>query len=499
MSLLRPHENRNVVPRWRPTRAGATSRELSPARPTKQGALDFRESVRRRELDFAAHANPWTAADLLSTIRTAGLGATSSLESQAISILEQGPFRPDVIERLTAQRADRVDEPDLRFVSATELDEHARFRVHRLRAYLREHPRSALRWLDLALAHVTLGNTDQATRAIRAALAIAPDNRLVLRSSSRFFVHANEFGEALRWLSSSDRLQSDPWLLAAHIAVSQLADVPIRLIRTARELLIDNSVSPFSASELAAALASEELRAGREKRARGLMLDAVRDPTDNALAQAVWARDHGLADVGTVQSAPRAYEAEALASVQVADWRRAQSAVASWIADEPFSLSAAVNASYVALTGLEDYALAVEYAEVGLRTHPLNPILLNNAAFASARLGHTDEADQYLSLATSNDPEQEATLTATRGLTRFRAGDVGAGRALYRQATADLIKSDARDLANLCQIMWSFEEARAQTDLGRTLYSQLIDVPTKTVDAQVWMKRLRRQLRTASE
>ncbi len=496
MSLFRPREERNVVPRWRPSRAFASARELEGARPSERHQVDFRRSIIDRQREFEATPNAWTAADLLATLRTAGATVSSDVRDRALSALKSGPF-PDTTKSLLGSVAPpNVMPPEtLQFTTLSNLDDHFRTRVQQLRSYLRDHPRSSFRWLDLALAQVTLGNEASATRSIRNALNLSPQNRLVLRSAARFFAHTGQHDEALYWLNGARRLQNDPWLLSAHIAISRLASTPITVMRTAREVLTDQLVSPYSASELTAAIASEELRAGRDKRARRLMSEATVDPTDNALAQAVWSRDHGLSDVGVEASAPRAYEAEARDAIQAADWQRAGRAATAWLADEPFSVSAAMNASYIALTGLEDYSRALDYAELGLRTHPSNAMLLNNAAFASARLGQVQDADSYLDRAVGGDDVESAMLLATRGLTRFRAGEVEIGRDLYRRASASFRQDDAREFMNLCQIMWSLEEARAQTPLGTNLYKQLREVPTTSIDAQVWLQRLRRQLR----
>lgn len=498
MSLLPADRDRHVVPRWRPSIARSSSLEFAPVRaspPTRARDADFEERVS----DFVRERNAWTAADLVSAAVPRGIADALVIEAAELLTSSdlQTPALRNVLSGLKAVTSTgAVTEP----LHLDQIDLDVKQRVGALRQSLRRHPRNALRWIDLALAHVTLGNSEAGQRAVRTALSIAPTNRYVLRSSSRFFVHKDDAGEALYWLEKSGRLADDPWLLAAHIAVSQIVEGPIRHIRAARQLLTDESIAPISASELSAAVASEELRAGRSRPARSFMVSALRRPTENAVAQAVWSRDHGLAGFEIdEQAAPRAYEAETLVAMQDSNWELAHTSVEAWLGDEPFSARAALHASYIATTGLEDYPKALHYATLGLRTSPTNQMLLNNAAFALANLDRTAEAFGLLDIARSSEPRMASMLQATRGLAHFRQGEIALGRELYRQATEQFRQDGSTELAALCQVMWAREEIRAGTNVGDGIFVEAADVVRhgKSRDARVWMERIRKQLRSA--
>lgn len=499
MSFLPADGDRHVVPRWRPSHSRLGALEMASIRPSLPPESPEDSDFIAREVDFKFTPGVWTAADLVSAAVSRGI--SNSLVYEAADLLNTSEYGSPALRKVLAGLNDSAGlEVDTVPLALAELNHDFSRRVKSLREMLRVSPRNAMRWLDLALAHLTLGNLPAAHRSIHSALTIAPRNRAVLRSSSRFFIHTGHTDEALFWLERSDRLESDPWLLAAHIAVSQVAGSPLTHFRTARSMLTDGSIAPFSASELFAVVASEELNSGRARPARIMMSSALREPTENAVAQAVWSLDRGLSGFEIDRAAvPRAYEAETLAAMQLSDWEAALTAVESWLSDEPFSVRAALHASYIALTGLEEYEKALGFIRLGLRTSPDHPMLLNNGAFAFANLNRTVEANDYLDRAITDDMLTRSMLLATRGLTRFREGEVGVGRELYRQATENFKKDGGGDLVGLCQVMWAREEMRANTEVGDRLFAETAALIQngESSGARVWLERIRRQLRTA--
>jgi len=495
MTLVPADRDRYIVPRWRRSSNAASYQELAATRQVDELVEGVDANFLAREAEFERAPGLWTAADLISA--AAARGIETELVRAAASVVRSHHAPTAALSLLIA--GPDVPTPDLTGSPARlgQLGDEARERVRIARAELSERPRNAFRWLDLALAHVTLGNVGSGRRAIETSLALAPQNRLVLRSAARFFVHVDDPEQALFWLERSQRLTGDPWLLAAHISVSQVAEIPMRNVRDARLLLGDASIASISASELSAAVATQELGAGKDKSARALMTKALLDPTENSVAQAIWARDKGLSGVDVRANAvPRAFEADTLAAMQTSDWDSAQVAVEGWLADEPFSLRASVHGSYIAITGHEDYQRAYELADFGLRSNPGDPMLLNNAAFALANLGRIEEANDLLTIAEPEEPTLQTLIQATRGLVAFRDGEVLAGRERYRDAIGSFIKRGETDLAALCQVMWTREEVRASTDLGKSLASQLSlsDPRFRHRDTSLWISRVKTAL-----
>lgn len=319
----------------------------------------------------------------------------------------------------------------------------------------------------MALVHATQGRSDRALHEMQVALGLAPDNRFVLRSAARFFVHLDKPDEANAILNRSDRVNVDPWLLAAEISTAQLAELGTRGVRRARELLARANFSQHSLSELTSELATTELGSGRDKKARELFRLSLADPTENAIAQA-----ESVADKGHLEIDPgllrfeRGFEARALYAARRAEWEGATSEAVEWHRDQPFSLEPFHFATYTASFGTGDFRLAVELAQLGLKAHPQDRMLRNNAAYALANLGETIQARTYLQHPLFMATEDDFVEVATMGLIHFREGDVEGGRGLYEVAVEGLSKLRRRDLVALAVGHWAVEEARAGTDVA---------------------------------
>lgn len=312
--------------------------------------------------------------------------------------------------------------------------------VARAKCDLAAEPRNPLLWLELARFLTILGSRVAADRAMRIALAGAPDNRFILRSAARLAVHVGEPDRAHHLLSRSSRLTFDPWLLAAEIAVASLAGKASRCTKKAAMMLEAARFGPKDLSELAAALATEEMIAGRHRFARRMFMRALDAPTDNVVAQVLWANRQG-AGVNFANehllTTPRIFEAEAIRDFFAGRWESSLNATLGWLRDEPFSSKPAIQGSYVAAVALERYEESVALAKQGLQANPTSFSLLNNLAFALAELGMIDEAAEAhaLSRRHSETPRHHVVASATGGLIAYRGGDPLEGELRYRAAT----------------------------------------------------------------
>lgn len=321
------------------------------------------------------------------------------------------------------------------------------------------------------MAHTVLGNNQAASKAMLVAVAVSGGNRFVLRAASRFHVLEEDLDAARNVLiSDTDRLLKDPWLMAAEIAITELAGQPLRYARRGRRLL-EADVQARHVSELAAALATAELKAGNVKQARRLFTQALQDPTENSLAQAEWSVGQGLNVLQVVKEEPiLSFEAKALHALRNGEFDVAMNQTQLWQADQPFALDPALHLSYIASTLFERYDLAILACERGLKANPGDKTLLNNLAFSQANAGLVDAARATMSrLAISDaDPRNELTWTATRGLIAFRESRAAEGRRLYRESILGWQHlPGSHDYAAKAAIFWAREEIRADTEYSR--------------------------------
>lgn len=331
----------------------------------------------------------------------------------------------------------------------------------------RLYPRDAIGWCELARYYTIVGKLKRARRAVRTAVALAPNNRFILRSASRCFVHLGEPDVALDILRRSSGAKSDPWLAAAQLAIAQIVGKPTRLYRDARELSKSKSFAPFHLAELNAALSTMEMSAGNEKGARKMLQAALTDPTENALAQAWWARSRFRIQLKPMQlRASHTFEANTRALVLGDKWQAALHAASLWLTDEPFSSNPALQLSFMLSVAFERHDEAVGILKSVLRSNPDDLLLLNNLAFALGQLGRTSEAREILTrLDLNHAPADRAVaLIAAEGLLRFREGDVKSGREFYARAI-QLAKNHQQERhAALAALYLAKEEKRAKSD-----------------------------------
>ena len=296
-------------------------------------------------------------------------------------------------------------------------------------------------------------------------------NRLILRAEARLYQHMDDPERALATLRRDpDHLLADPWLMAPEIGLSQLVGKHSHLVRRALATVEHGGRPPFQVSELAAAVATTELDAGKHRLARKLFRLAVVDPAELGLAQTVWAArevDELIRVPGpdALKGSAEACAREAVAQLQ---WREAEKACEAWYHEEPFATTPAVLLSSLRTTHLDDHVGAVQAANAGLAANPRHSALLNNRAFALATLDRLDEAEADIEVVKNGGADQDVTnricVTATKGLIAFRRSQLEEGEHHYRRAMA--MAHDARnpDLAARAGIYLIREARLASVD-----------------------------------
>lgn len=468
---LRETEERHVVPRWRAFSRTLKNGELgvapSPAAAQRKRAEPDNSIQRRIETDlaiFESSPGRYIASDLLNRALEGQLEAHWALDvakyiiesEKAGSPLEQAAeevSRRYDVERPSTKTSPMAPPPPFSVEDV----------VRSVRQILKQSPRNPVAWTDLALAQTEMGALSRARRSISVAISLAPSNRFVVRSAARFYVHVGEPDRA-KWLLNRSGRTSDPWVVAAEIAVADiLGGAPRSSVRKARGLIDDDS--PRDTSELACALASLELSAGGQKSGKRLINLALRNPTENALAQAEFEAQRSKFDIPmSPVDVPGSHEARTREFSDLGKWHSAISSAIEWRADQAFDPDAAMHLSYLTAVGVEDFAASRKAAEAGLVASPDHPTLLNNLAFACANLGDIRQATETLEKARQIkdlDSSEVISCTATEGLIAFRTGEIEKGRSLYSQAFDRAKKNGLVGQAGLAAAYWLQEEKRA--------------------------------------
>ena len=492
MTLQLPNDHRRTIPRWRNSWVALSTGELVSSKPTKKIVISGVDNFQTKFQEWSENATIETASELV--FAGLSLGRAKDVIDAAEFLREHSSNVMPAVLSITDTVIARSEGKSLE-VSNTPIGFEAKelyTRIHNFRKALIDYPRNALMWVDLSRAYAVVGEWNKASNAMKRALTLAPSNRFVLRSSARLYVHLDEPDRAHFILANEPRTQNDPWLLAAEIAISNVVGTQSKFIRNSRNLLAERNHHPFHTAELASALATLDLVNGANRKARKLFEASLENPTENTVAQSIWAKKSlPTLEIGNaITKTPGTYEARALNAYLALDWKGVVAASIDWLLDEPFSSRPAVLGSYAAATGLEDYKLAESITRNGLIANPNDPTLINNHAFTLANQNKPIEALEVLKLASRPAPNKgtEIVLRATEGLIDLKLGNWEAGQAKYLDAISMAQKESLHTIAVLAAMHFVNE----LVNLGQISVGEGIDfverVSPKTSDPDiVWL------------
>lgn len=477
MSTALEDPDRRVVPRWRPWREAVSIGDVRPVGVKKAPQELSLDDLHQTRFDWEKNRSLPFAADFLGAAFALTQGSIAKDAADFILTSKQ-PANKALRKLADLVLSESIDEPAMAEpVLSTKEASHRKIRA--LRSALHNFPRNPLALMDLAREYVGLGQPWAALKPVREALALAPGNRFVLRSASRFFLHQKDYEQAHDILRRADRTKKDPWLVSAEIAVASAAGRRSSLVKLGQQFIESKNFHPSHISELASALGTLEMEAGKVRLMKRLFRRALEKPTENSLAQAAWvARKVGNLGFETnVQDTPRSYEAGAWTSITNGHWENSLAYAELWLCDEPFSKRPTLFGSWVALTTAPDYSKAERMARHGIKTHPDDFILLNNLAVALAYQGKPIDALNWFSKIphkTGGEDLSTGTYLATSGLLQFRLGAPDEGRKLYRMAVDDAKHKKVTQAAVWALLHFAREEYRLARSKGDQLVKEAL-------------------------
>ncbi len=208
-----------------------------------------------------------------------------------------------------------------------------------------------------------------------------------------------------------------------------------------------------------------EAHSGNSKKAKRLLRTSLREPSENAIAQAAWL-GRNLVGVNVIEGddCTSSFEANAWLASQAGEWEITLDQARRWQFDQLFSSRPAILGSFIASRTLEKHEDAIGFAKLGLLSNPTDFMLTNNLAFSLGQLGRAAEAKKVLAKLNpaSLNPTDQMFLQATTGLIAFREGHLELGRKQYLEAISSASRlKDPRSA--IAMIYLAFEELRAKT------------------------------------
>ena len=470
---------RRLVPRWRSLSATLNSKELASPSETARESLPVGADGHG---DFIAKLERWrlspaliTAAELVEAAIVEGRESEAVHAARRLVTIDQ--YAAPLIRQQAAALLARTGHKEE--IPSDVIVRHS----HALqpRYYTRLHPRDPLAWVELALHQTIAGHGIAALRSMSVALSLAPENRHVLRSAARLFLHQDDPERAHDLIARNAGTKFDPWLMASEIALADVAQKKSRFLKNGLRMIEERGSSPRQLTELAGAVATQELLSGNRRKARKSFAQSLIDPTGSALAQGEWAAPdlgHDLVPIARLKFAPEPSEALAFHLYRTGHHRFVADVCMNWASSDPFSIRpyefGAATAGFI-----EQYDKAIKLARLGLDLRPNAPQLLNSAAFALASTGQTAEAIEYLDrLGTPENDRLRYWTVANRALVAFRSSNQELGKQLYREAIEGFAKAGLDELS-----------ARARIYLAReAILADCADASELLKEAQVAMK-----------
>jgi len=476
---------RRVIPRWRDFATTAALGELGSLKSSRTPE-NPRADLALAKDNWVAFKSPLSAGELLTAalIEKDWPALTEAAQYLSGEDVVASEFIKDIARHALewAIAKNPFLEPEL---SATHTPVFNPSIIGSIRRILSNFSNSPIHWVELALGYSIIGRPEKARRAILTALHLAPNDRFVLRCATRLFLHQDDPDLALDVLNGSSRTPSDSWLLSAHLSVAAILGKDSKFHKQARRTFDSLSISPFHLSELGSALATTELAGGNSQKAKKLFRRALLDPTENALAQALWAKNKiAIEQQNNLLKLPRSFEANARFLIQAEKWNQATTATQAWQTDEPFSSRPAGLGSFLAITAQEDFKKAIQIVHTGLIANPGDPTLINNLVYAYACSGRIEDARKVLTQYPCKDcpPEQEIALLATAGLIEYRAGNTLEARAKYNEAMelAKVLKLQSYYIR--AKIHYAREELRADPSKSQQAVLEALSLGKKDND-----------------
>ncbi|MDP2413848.1 hypothetical protein [Daejeonella sp.] len=472
MASLFEKKDRHLIPNWRSFVNTAKLGELNGSKGIKLDS-SYRPDISDLLDDWNESNSIGVAGDILGVASICNQEDNAVVRNIATYVLENQHLASkaiiDVAHTILTQKGKDIH-LDLDINSSSLFNDNSHLlelhiKINSLKRKLGDNPLNPINWVEIARYYSILGQEEKAERAIRNALYLAPENRFILRSVSRFFVHFGDVGFAHDIIRKSTLTEHDPWLLATEVALATLRGRSSRFFNKGVSIVNSGSFHPFNTTELAGSLATLEMKNASFKKSKKLFETSLTNPNDNSLAQAQWAsqQERSLMPLNPRSFNPsNSFEALARDFSQKEKWQESVEHSKLWFFDLPFSKRPIMFGMEIASSKLKDHHQAVEIAKLGLLSHPNDGQLLNNIIYSLCLQNKIAEAEKYLLDIKKEDLDIKTVLgiclTATKGLYYFRKGFHDIGRQYYLSSMRSAQEQDLQEVRAISLINYIREE-----------------------------------------
>ena len=497
MASKDPSFNRNIIPSWRTYAETAKAGELEFSK-TKDTPIQFGR-FKDYVIEWQHHRCVSTASDLVNAGLVSGnINIPEVVESASYikSHEEESPTLVlEVASSILSTPSSSIDNDAPRGFDKKVAQLLGRFdqqqaavkaRIGLLRKQIQSFCYNPIAYCEVARCFMDLGMPEKAEHNIRIALHLAPNHRYVTRCAARFYLHQLQPDVAKHILIRNGWVKYDPWVMASEIAVESVMGRSSQYLKTGRQLVLSDSISPFSASELSLAICKEDMKADKRSDSRLMFARGMVKPNNNSLAQAeaiVRFNPSYEVDYSRYSYLNDRFEADTRLLYNMEDFHGAYEASLNWLYSFRFSREPISFAFDIASTFLKRYEEALSILRIGLESNPKDAGLLNNLAYAYGLTNRLAEAEEVLNDldiegVLSQNPSNGICLLATSGLLRYRQGFYEEARFLYQKAIEYAKKDNNKYLADKARLNMIREEVHNVKDYDKTILDEISHLDT---------------------
>ena len=478
-------EQRYLIPRWRNFAQTVATGELSNIAPNVQ------VESRSNSQHFGDKIDSWNSKpNVITASELVRASITESREADAVDaakflLSRKTELKPMLVNSAyhilgDESKSDIKHSMKIKFQSLEEKRAAQQAAKKEVKARIQYYPKNPIAWVDLSLLELKDGNRIKAERSMQVALELASNNRFVIRSAARLFVHYNDFMKAHELVASCRATPSDPWLIATEISLASKIERDPKFYRIARQMATESELNFWEISELSSALGTFEFREENFQKAKKFLRQSIKFPTGSSLAQAYWleylrnVKLFGSKDNPTVNSKFELAEGSFFHNLENKEPFKAIESCKIWSLSEPYSIRPFENGSYVACaTG--EYEEAIKFNEAGLLLKRHSKYLKNNYAYSLTNKGDFERAEQILKEFRPADGHYWFVSRANLGLIDMRNDRIDSGIKNYKEAIEGFKKNNEQVSAKIAEVYLVRELALAQRREAKELYNKVYE------------------------
>ena len=347
-------------------------------------------------------------------------------------------------------------------------------KISTLKKRIIQFPYNSINWMDIAFYYAIIGQIRKAKRSVDVAVSLSPNNRFVLRSAVRFYLHIGEEDKALYIIKKSYLVSIDPWITSVEIALTQRFGLKTKYYKKGVQLLTSRNYSNFCLSELNCTIGTLQYNSGSNRKAKKYIVDSLIDPNENVLTQAEWLLPNINIPITNRPNLKFLSEANTRKYFLESKFKESLSSALDWIKFQPFCTGASSFGSYIASVCLEEYGTAIDISKKALITSPGDLTLINNLAHALCLDGKISEASEVIGNIdiTKVKPLDKYIITATNGLICYNIDEAEKGFQLYSDSVEFFKKNNDRGRIAIALYYWGKAEIHCDKTRGEKLLNE---------------------------